>query len=208
MTERVIQNFRGTRALVAHRADANRERLTGSLQRLGLKVDVVDETHGDRGTTSERYDVVFFDADADHTALADEAAVDDTAWIALIGVEAPSRLTKVVRRGCCGYLVKPIRASGVYTALFVALNEHQRRRGQSREQARLIERVQGRRVVTKAILKQMRLYGVDDDEAYRRLREQSMRLRISLEAVALRCLQDDQLGTALHEPQLDRRSTT
>ena len=50
--------------------------------------------------------------------------------------------------------------------------------------ASLEARHRARRLVMKAVLRLMERHGVDDDEAYRRLRKESMRLRITVEVSA------------------------
>ena len=54
--------------------------------------------------------------------------------------------------------------------------------------ASLEARHQARRLVMKAVLRVMARHGVDDDEAYRRLRKESMRLRITVEDLSSRIL--------------------
>jgi AmiR/NasT family two-component response regulator len=43
----------------------------------------------------------------------------------------------------------------------------------------------------KAVLRLMERHGVDDDEAYRRLRKESMRLRVTVEELSSRLLDTD-----------------
>jgi AmiR/NasT family two-component response regulator len=54
--------------------------------------------------------------------------------------------------------------------------------------ASLEARHHARRLVMKAVLRVMERHGVDDDEAYRRLRKESMRLRITVEDLSSRIL--------------------
>ena len=57
------------------------------------------------------------------------------------------------------------------------------RRALAEERGALEERLRARRFVTKATLKVMRAQNVDDDEAFRRLRRESMSRRITVEAL-------------------------
>ena len=57
--------------------------------------------------------------------------------------------------------------------------------------ASLEARHRARRLVMKAVLRLMERHGVDDDEAYRRLRKESMRLRITVEDLCSRILDID-----------------
>lgn len=181
----VIQNFRGARALVIFGDDANCASLTGTLRRLGLGVSVVDPgTAPGAAPCPASHDIVFFDADEEPGPAFADKAMTAVPCVAVIGHEAPSRLVRVVRRRCASHLMKPVRPAGVYTALVLALNEQRARARHADERAALSNKVDGRRFVTKAIVRIMQEEGIDDDEAFRRLRMESMRRRVSIEALA------------------------
>jgi len=180
----VVQNFRGARALIVHPADRNREVLDITLRRLGLLVALVDPGSSAPSPGIADCDVVFFDADEGMGGVFGDAAPPEAAYVALVGLEAPGRLARVVRQRCCGFLMKPIRTAGVFTALFVAFNEFAQRRCEARERGELVKRLAGRRHVTKALLRLMAEHSIDDDEAYRRLRRESMQRRIPIDALA------------------------
>lgn len=197
MTSPIRSNFRGARAWVALPDDQNREVLVRTLDRLGLSVsergpDATDFVAGQQ-------DVVFIDADQDFMVLD-----SDVPHIALIGMEAPSRLARVVRHRAASVLMKPVRATGIFTALFLAFNEHAIRQRELMERDTLARRAEGRRAVIKAILKIMRDDDVSDDEAYRKMRLASMAKRISIEEFAAEILVASTssmrlAGTAAHE---------
>lgn len=146
MSERVLNNFRGSRALVLHPDDSNRDMLTKTLRRLGLFVAVAAPEPKTLLTPEfTACDVLFCDADRPLGATFGEQSVPAVPHIALIGMEAPSRLARVVRQRCCGYLLKPVRSAGVFTALFMAFNEFAVRQREASERTDLIERIHGRR---------------------------------------------------------------
>lgn len=179
-----LQNFRGARALLAHPADQNRDTLEATLRRLGLDVAILDPTALEPGAAeTPPCDVAFFDADEGLGAALGEAR-PEVPLVAVIGTEAPSRLLRVVRQRCASHLMKPVRPSGVFTALFLAMNEHATRRREAEARAALSARLHGRREVIKAVLALMERHAVDDDEAYRLLRIESMRRRLSVERYA------------------------
>ena len=120
----------------------------------------------------------------------------------MIGHESPSRLQRAFELRPSAFLLKPVRPSGVYTAIFFAINGHARDRHIARTVASLEARHRARRVVTKAVIHVMQRHGVDDDEAYRRLRKESMRLRITVEELSGRIVDQEQPA----EPQPDRRA--
>jgi AmiR/NasT family two-component response regulator len=85
-------------------------------------------------------------------------------------------------------LHKPVRSSGIYSALFFAVNEHHRR-AEVTERLRALEGRRGaRRFVHKALLQLMREHGIDDEDAYAMLRKESMRQRTTVEELATRIL--------------------
>jgi len=197
MTTPVRSNFRGARAWVALPEDQNREVLVRTLERLGLQVTVRDPDATDFVAGSQ--DVVFVDADQDFIVLG-----SDIPHVALIGMEAPSRLGRVVRHRAASVLMKPVRATGVYTALFLAFNEHAIRQRELLDRENLSRRAEGRRVVVKAILKIMKDNDLSDDEAYREMRVASMARRISIEEFAAQIVASSTssmrlAGTAAHE---------
>ena len=148
-----------------------------TLERLGLIVTECETEATDFVASAQN--VVFVDADQDFMVLD-----SDIPHIALIGMEAPSRLARVVRHRAASILMKPVRATGVFTALFLAFNEHAIRQRELLERENLSRRAEGRRVVVKAILKIMKDNDLTDDEAYREVRVASMARRISIEEFA------------------------
>lgn len=162
-------NFRGARAQILLQDEAGTAILTRTLERLGLQITL----------NPAEADIVFVDADEDFTPPA-----QDIPCVALIGIEAPSRLGRVVRQRASACLMKPIRPTGIFTAVFVAFNEHAARQREAQEREALRRRAEGRRVVVKAILHLMAKDGLTDDDAYRELRLASMRRRISVEEFA------------------------
>jgi AmiR/NasT family two-component response regulator len=184
MNPPVMQNFRGQRALAALAADSNCARLVSTLSRLGLEVERYQPPAGERIADISGYDVVFFDADEGPGNVFADIARPDIPLIALIGIEAPSHLARVVRQRAAAYIMKPVRSSGVFTALFVAFNEQACRRREAEAIQHLERRLAGRRDLVKAIITIMNRYAVDDEDAFQRLRRESMRRRVAIDVVA------------------------
>ncbi|AGI67559.1 putative response regulator [Octadecabacter antarcticus 307] len=185
MKSSITQNFRGLRASVIHPDDTNRQTLCAVLGKLGLVVNAVEAVNfGD----FHNCDVVFVDADEGIEALPQtEQCVSDLLGlpcIALIGNEAPSRLARVVRRGCASHILKPVRNTGVYTALLLAMNDHTKRQKVAREIEVLQQRLAGRRVITQAIVGILNRHNVDADTAYAWLRAEAMSRRLTIDIVA------------------------
>ena len=191
MKAAVKTNFRGMRALVLLGDDSNRFALASVLGKLGLEVRLLDPNDAHVATALGECDVVLLDADVNLEMLAEPDALPDVPCIALIGIETPSQLTRVVRQGCISHILKPVRSSGVFTALLLAVNEHEKRRKIAREMAVLRQRLAGRREVMAAVLTLMVAEGLDQDAAYERLRVDAMNRRMPIEELAREYLARD-----------------
>lgn len=189
MKDGITTNFRGLRAHVIHRDGPNRRTLVSILGKLGLEVEAVGPG---APQVLGACDLVFFDADEGLDSLPANARA--LPHIALVGTEAPSRLARVVRLECASHILKPIRGAGVFTALLLALNEHERRKKMERRIELLEQRMAGRRLVIKAVLRLMALCGIDEDAAYESLRLEAMNRRVPIDQVARERLGSDEQG--------------
>ncbi len=175
--------FRGTRALLIHRADEDGERIVRQLERLGCVVATV--VPGETGAMNPHaHDVVLFDADLAHDGM--------FPWheppmplIALLGSETPGRLELVLRAGVHAYLVKPVRSAGVYSAMVIAAH-HFRAAGTLRARiAELEQKVRVRPIVFDALVRIMTATACDHLRAYELLRAAAMDQRVSVEELSL-----------------------
>jgi AmiR/NasT family two-component response regulator len=201
MKRTTIKNFRGMQALVLHRDDANRALLVSVLGRLGLDVTMCEAATDIHDW--EAFDVLLFDADEGEPGVPPDASLPK---IALVGSEAPSRLDRVIRLKCDSHILKPVRTSGIFTALLLAVNGHAERRQVDREIAALRQRLAGRRIVTKAV-HLMALCAIDEDEAYERLRLEAMHRRVPIEEMARESLgMDDAAHETMRRAQISRKA--
>lgn len=185
MKRTITQNFRGMHGLVVHPDDANRRALVATLGKLGLTVSARDTATAE---DLQHCDLMFLDADEGMEAMPEARAkgpcFEAVPCIALIGNEAPSRLARVVRRGCASHILKPIRNSGVYAAILLAVNSHELRQETAREIGALRKRLTGRRIVTQAVVAIMNQYRIDQDKAYEILRVDAMNRRLPIDQIA------------------------
>lgn len=182
MKQKIIKNFLGLRALVIHEDDGNRQVLVNVLGRLGLTVRAINPQDPALPDALADSDILL--ADMIVEGLPPRSAPHSLPCIALIGSEAPSQLARVVAQGCASHIMKPIRSSGVFTALLLAVNEHDQRQKADQEISGLRQRMAGRRIVTKAVLDLMRIHGLSHDDAYERLRLTAMNRRLPIEKLA------------------------
>lgn len=190
MNSGILTNFRGLRALVVHRSDSNRTVLVDILGRLGLEVTTLDPGSLPSDANPD-VDLVLFDADEDSFEPGRLSDLSEVPSIALIGNEAPSRLARVFRYQCDSHIQKPIRTSGVFTAVLLAVNGHQRRLRGAQQLDTMRQRLSGRRTVMKAVLHMMSEHGIDEDAAYEQLRLGAMQRRIPIEEMARESLGPD-----------------
>ncbi len=185
----MLKNFRGLRALLIMAPDSGRDTLERTLGKLGLEVIISEKPPGPNSCTAE-CDVVFFDADDGAEPGMDAAVMPDLPLIAVIGSEAPSRLARVTRHRAASHILKPIRSSGIFTALLLAMNEHAARMRHQQEMMALRRRLSGRRVVMKAVLQLITICGLSEEDAYEWLRREAMERRIPMEDMARHALGD------------------
>jgi two-component system, response regulator / RNA-binding antiterminator len=205
MTRRPIQNFRGLCAAALCPDDRNRAVLTETLAKLGLKLQTADPLEGIAPLTTalQGADFVFFDADlVEAVGFCWHDESPSRPVIAIVGLEAPGRLQRAFDFGLASTLHKPLRSTGIYSALFFAANEHRRRQELILKMQALEARHRGRRFVTRAIVLLMQQQDVDDDQAYRLLRQESMRLRMTIEELAVHLV----AGQPLHSLKATRHA--
>jgi AmiR/NasT family two-component response regulator len=185
---RLLQNFRGTRAIVVTDRAASVDVLTTTLSRLGVNIDPVDIIESiaaiDLATLQPERDFIFIDGDISDGAVLPLSAIGrlpPAPIIGLLGVSAPSRLKALMRAGATSFLRKPIHGAAVYPALFVGVNEYHRHRHLEALLEDQNRRRRGRRDVVKAIVRTMSDYDIDDDEAYDLLRRRCMKTRQTME---------------------------
>jgi AmiR/NasT family two-component response regulator len=187
---RILQNFNGGRGHLIAGDPRVAAALAPALDRLGVSLGLVPIEDGvariDTSVLRDDTDILFVDADLDSSIglpAVPEAGVPIPV-IAIIGVEAPSRLKSMMQVGATAFLRKPIHGAAVYPALFIGINGFLRRRSLELSLEDQERRRRGRRFVTKAVLKLMHRAGIDDDQAYAILRRESMRRRMSVEEYA------------------------
>ena len=188
MVARLLQNFNGSRALIVTTNRTAVEALETTLAKLGVTSEFLIVADGrvdfDMTSLKQERDILFVDGDLDGTLPLEtegDPRLPPVPVIGLVGVEAPSRLKRLVNLGATAFLRKPVHSAAIYTALFLGVNQFLLRNDMQNRLDDMERRRRGRRSVIKAVLTLTTQTGIDDDEAYNRLRRESMRLRVSLE---------------------------
>jgi AmiR/NasT family two-component response regulator len=181
---RLVQNFRGVRALLALVDAGAADAVAGTLKKLGAVVSITtpDQLSPD---LLGGYDVLLLDLDQGIPEGCTWSRLGQTPplpVIGIIGVETPSQLKALLQLGVTAHLRKPVQGASVYAALYIGLNEWNRRRHTDERLAAAEGRKRSRRFVIKAVLQVMNQRGVNDDEAFQILRRESMKQQLSVEA--------------------------
>ena len=168
MTSRVLQNFKGGRALVVTGRCGWEGTLETTLAKLGVSSEYPEIVDGDlEGAVAIEVDPV--------------SRLAPVPVIGLVGVEAPSRLKALVNLGATSFLRKPVHGGAVYTSLFMGINQFLLRSDMYARLQDLELRRRGRRAVIRAVVLLMQQNGLDEEGAYSQLRRESMRVRQNLE---------------------------
>ena len=172
-----IPSFRHLHALVVHPDDNDRKLLDGRLRRLGLAVHCYDTAPP--APVASHADVIFFDVD---TGIDGQFAglSTEVKRIALVGAETPGRLEWMLAQEPGAWLMKPIRSSGIYTALAVAFHRSKQQHDTEKHMERLRLRARSRDPVAAAVALIMRHHGCSEADAFSILRKTAMERRRSL----------------------------
>jgi len=171
------------RILVIHPDDGERGAFVAHLKRIGCQVEMVWPSPE---TLPEYADVAFFllGQGRDPNRASWMSAAEDVTKIAIITFETPEILEELERLNVHGVISKPIRPFGVLAALTTAV-------GLSRHEATLKARIKSlddslksRRKVEQAVAILTKTRGIDEQEAYKRLRDKSQNSQTSIAAIA------------------------
>lgn len=182
-------NFHGQRALVLHRPGATTERLGRQLTLLGFQVDI----RWKPVTSAENCDLLLVDADEGWSGLLPwTPAEKPMPIVALLGSEAPGRITWALDQGADALIAKPVAASAVFPALVMAARRFAEACEAAERMAELRERIRLRPLVLAAMQQIMTAQGLGEDEAYRVLRRAAMQQRLTVEQWAAALLAGQQ----------------
>ena len=187
-------SFEARTALILHRPHANTEALERQCARIGLSTVTVWPEIAPADLEGG-IDILFFDADMGHDGQFPWAAgAAPVPTIALIGSEAPGRITWAVSHGADAQLLKPIGSSGVYSALVIATRAFSRRTALEAKVAALNERLANRELIAEATAVLMVRHAVSAAKAYASLRVMAMETRRSIDDAARAILNETGLA--------------
>ena len=188
MSFRLLQNFKGGRALIVARRGGWESTLETTLAKLGVATEYPDIVDGRAkialASLQPDRDILFVDGDLEGAVAIEvnpASHLPPVPVIGLVGVEAPSRLKALVNLGATAFLRKPVHGGAVYASLFMGINQFLLRAEMYERLQGLEERRRGRRAVIRAVILLMQQDRLDEDGAYALLRRESMRARQNIE---------------------------
>ncbi len=110
--------------------------------------------------------------------------------IALTAHETLSQIQRAIELGATALLNKPITQGSVYTTLMMAIGLQQRLAAERDERLALQRRLSSAPLLAQALARLMVEHGLDEAEAYERLRGLSMRLNRSLDSLCAELVSD------------------
>lgn len=179
----------GWRALVLHQPHPNVDALLTQFERIGVSAshhwpEIADLPELDQ------FNVVLIDADMGYDEQfpwkAGEAPIP---VIALIGSEAPGRVSWAMHHGADAQMLKPIGSAGLYSALVAASHAFARRQAMTAEITALRSRLENRELLAEATAILMVRDNISATAAFQKLRLTAMAERVTLEAMAERLVE-------------------
>ncbi len=189
----IIERLRGLSALVLHPRDGDAEELLLQLNRIGCRAQAVWPPPR---VDAESVDIAFILVQEKPSELIvqflERQSVAPT-LIGLAGYESPSVLNHLIELKVDSVLTKPIRPSGVLTAMVTGRRIWQECRQKDRMIGKLRSKVENSQKMTDAKLILMRLHGIEEQAAYQAMRQQAMEKRQSVSDIAEAIIQSHEL---------------
>ena len=185
---RPTPSFIGWRALVVHKPHPNVDALLLQFERSGMAASHCWPEISDLPEL-DQFNVVLIDADMGYDGQfpwkPGEAPVPT---IALIGSEAPGRVSWAMNQGADAQMLKPIGSAGLYSALVAASHAFAQRKALLAEVAALRARLDSRELLAEATAVLMLRDNISAKAAFQKLRLMAMADRETLETAAERLI--------------------
>lgn len=174
-------SLRGRKAVVAIKDERDASIVRRQFERLGIDVVAWEPD----AAVDCRPDITLVDDDfLPLTSPAQRAFLGRGPVIALLGTETPSRLKLVLELDPASFLVKPLRSAGIYAALVMAFERHERTNALKQQVSKLEQRLRSRRVVLAAVLQVMHSHAIAEPAAFALIRRAAMEQRKTIEELS------------------------
>lgn len=179
---RILDDLRRARVLVLHPKDEDGKALIDHLRRLGSDVNLVWPPPRELPPEIDTIFLQLDDAAIGHMLpLIEEAA---PALVAIITYESPTSLKAIVDFNAHAVISKPLRPLGILTQFALARYRHGYEGRLAAKIRKLEDTMKGRRAVEKATKLLAGLNRIDDEAAYKLLRDRATAKRLTLYSVA------------------------
>ncbi|WP_407521316.1 ANTAR domain-containing response regulator [Methylobacterium oryzisoli] len=179
---KILDDLRRARALVIHPRDEEGATLVDQLRRLGCEVTAAWPPPAGLPPDIDTLFIQLDDADVRHLLPAIEET--EPAVVAIVAYESPTSLKAIADVNAHGVLTKPLRPRGVLTQFALARYRRGYEGRLTSKIHRLEEIMKGRRTVEKAVRLLVDLNRIDEDAAYRLLRDRATAARVPMPSVA------------------------
>ena len=179
---RILDDLRRARVLVVHPKDEDGAALIDHLRRLGCDVTAVWPPPRELPPGIDTIFMQLDDAAVGHLLPKIEEAAP--ALIAIVTYESPTSLKAIVDFNAHGVISKPLRPLGILTQFALARYRHGYEGRLSAKIRKLEDTMKGRRAVEKATKLLAVLNKIDEEAAYRLLRNRATAKRVTLASVA------------------------
>lgn len=191
-----IPDLDQAQAIILHPPHDGVTALARQLKAIGLKASFA---WPDIPASAITANFVFYDTDMGYDAQFPWApGMAPMPMIALVGSEAPGRIEWASRMGADALLLKPLGASGAFSALLMARQSFELRRSLSAEIRQLRQRLSARQTVVQAVAL-LSSQGKSQDAAYDQLRRLAMAWRLTMEDAAAQIVQNTNDGGDLRD---------
>jgi two-component system, response regulator PdtaR len=179
---RIMQDLQRARVLVVHPRDEDGDALVAHLKRLGCEVRAIWPLPA---VLPPDVDTVFLQVD--DIQIEHALAIIDTQQPAIIAIatyESPTALQAIIDLNAHGVISKPLRPLGILTQFALARYRQSYERRLSGKVQKLEETLKGRRLVDKAVLALRSMNGLEEEAAYKLLRDQATAKRVTMASIA------------------------
>lgn len=178
----ILDDLRQAKVLVIHPRDDDGAALVDHLKRLGCDVKAAWPAPASLPADTDAVFVQVGETSIDDLATLLETA--STAVIAIVTYESPTSLKAVIDLNAHGVLTKPLRQLGVLTQFALARYRFSYEARLANKVKKLEETMKGRRTIEKAVKILTAMNGLEEEAAYKQIRDQATAKRVAVVSVA------------------------
>lgn len=181
-SSRIMQDLRRARVLVVHPRDEDGDTLVAHLKRLGCEVRA---TWPLPSVLPPDVDTLFLHVEEVQTEHALQIIEQQQpAVVAIVTYESPTVLQAIIDLNAHGVVSKPLRPLGILTQFALARYRQSYEKRLAGKVQKLEDTLKGRRLVDRAVAALRTMNGLDEEAAYKLLRDQATAKRVPMATVA------------------------